>query len=231
MAAQLGVSDILTALGLATALAKFEVKNFKQRNGVPYAQRKSRLGDVLQEGALVPIEEYDLTLSIKEFSVSSINLILGGLGYGAAEPKIVITKLGVRQVNNAHPMLSLSVHRHPTRIGDAAVHHARKYTIALPALDWGVNAVLSLDALADEVSSVSFDASVDHVDENNREGTKWMLGTSTNCQLVETIQFTKGATIGALNSAWYEDPEENDETDTEFAAVTMKLHKHQAPDA
>ena len=232
MAAQLGVSDILATLGLDTALADFEIQSFKKRSGTNYAKRTSRMGDVLDEGVLDTIEEYDLSLIINKYdAASATQVILGGVGYGDPGSEIVVTKVGVRQVNNGNPTLSLTVHRHTVKV-DGAAHHERAYTVVLPLLGWGVNALLSVTGtIPDVVASANFDASVDHKDELNREGTKWLLGASTNCQLAETIQLTQGVATITLVSGWKADPTESDELNTDYANLTLKHHKSQAPDA
>lgn len=224
MPGQYGADDILNTVGLATAFAKFEVKSFTERSGKNQAQRRSRLNDVLEDIDTETVLEYDLSILIKEFSVSSVNVELGGVGYGNSD-KFVVTKVGVRQTLNAHPEVSITVHTHPEKVNGAA-HHARKYTFALPVLDWGVNAALSVSGAGlIDITSVSTECSVDHADELNREGTKWLIGASHNGRIEETIEVAKGHGVLTIASGWFEEPQSQKQGNSEFATLTRKFHK------
>jgi hypothetical protein len=229
MAARLGVSDILTTLGLDTLLADYEIQKFRQRTGTNFAQRRTRLNDVAEEGVLDTIAEYELELIIKEYGGGALALDLGGVGYGDPGSEVVITKAGVRQVNNDNPRLTLTVHTHTVKVDDAA-HHARKYAVTLPALDWGVNAVLSISGtIPDVIQSVTTEATCDHKDELNREGTKWLIGASHNGMIKETIQLTDGVASPVLNSGWKADPTDLDEENVKYADNTLVHHKYLTP--
>jgi hypothetical protein len=228
MAEQLGISDILASLGLATALTKFEPRSLRKIAGSNHAQRRNRLNDVIEEGVLDAVEEYELSLIIKQFATGPVTLLLGGTGYEGE--KFVVTKVGVRQVNNDHPTLSLTLHTHPVKVATAA-HNARKYTITLPSLDWGVTSLASVTGtIPDDVTGVTFEAVVDHKDELNREGTKWLLGTTHNCQVTETIEIAKSASVTPA-SGWTAEPTAENETHDQYATKTVKHHKFQAADA
>lgn len=230
MPEQLGAIDIIAALGLNTPLTKFETQEFTKSAGVKYAQRKSRMGDVIEEAVTETIEEYELSVIVKDHTNPAAIIILGGAGYGTGADALVVTRVSVRQTNNDFPTLSLTCHRHPVLVA-SATHHARKYTVTLPALGWGVNSVLSITgATPEEITSATFEASVDHVDKFDREGTKFLIGASTNCQLTETIEALK-STSPTLAAGWFADPATTKEQTAEFATKTLKHHKHQAPDA
>lgn len=229
MPTQIGASDIIAQLGLSSLGSNFETQEFTKNDGVKYAQRKSRVGDVLEEAVTDTVEEYDLSLLVKDHANPAAQIILGGQGYGSGASALVVTRVSVRQVNNDFPTLSLTCHRHPV-LATGAAHHARKYTVTLPALGWGVNEVLSItETIPDEITSATFEASVDHVDKFDREGKKFLIGASTNCQLTETIEALKSTTLTPA-SGWYADPASIKEQSAEFATKTIKHHKHQAPD-
>lgn len=229
MAEQLGASDIISTLGLGTPLAKFETQEFTKTTGTKYAQRKSRFGDVLEEAVTETVEEYELSVIVKDHSKPAVGIDLGGDGYGSAGNALVITRVSVRQVNNDFPTLSLTCHRHPV-LESGATHDARKYTVMLPALGWGISDVKSITGATppEEITSATFEASVDHVDKNNRAGTKFLIGASTNCQLVETLEVLKSSNP-ALQANWFADPEATKEQTGDFATKTLKHHRHQLP--
>lgn len=226
---QLGAEDIITTLGLGTPLAKFETQEFTKTDGTKYAQRKSRLGDVLEEAVTETVEEYELSVQVKDHTKPAVTIDLGGAGYGNGVNALVITRVSVRQVNNDFPTLSLTCHRHPV-METNATHDPRKYVVALPALGWGINGVQSITGATppEEITSATFEASVDHVDKNNREGTKFLIGASTNCQLVETLEVLKSSNP-SLQSGWFADPANTKEQSGNFATKTLKHHSHQAP--
>jgi hypothetical protein len=223
MPGQYGASDILATLGLASAFGKFEVQSFTVRSGKNQAQRRSRLNDVLEDIDTETILEYDISIKIKEFNVSSVKVNLGGEGYASGE--FVVTKLGVKQVLNDHPEVSITVHTHPVK-NPGSKHHARKYEFTLPALDWGVNSALSVSGAGLlDVTSVNTECSVDHTDELNREGTKWLIGTSHNGRIEETIEIAKGHGTLTVAAGWKEEPHSEKQGNTEFATITRKFHK------
>lgn len=231
MPEQLGASDIISTLGLATPLAKFETQEFTKTDGKKYAGRRSRLGDVLEEAVTETIEEYELSVLVKDHSKPAVSIDLGGAGYGSGANALVITRIYVRQVNIDFPTLSLTCHRHPV-LASGAAHDARKYTITLPALGWGITEVKSITGATppEEITSATFEASVDHVDKNDREGTKFLIGASTNCQLVETLEVLKSSEP-ELNANWFADPAATKEGTGDFATKTLRHHCHQPPTA
>ena len=225
MPTQYGAEDILATLELSGALGKFEVKSFTKRSGKNQAQRRSRVNDVLEDVNTETIEEYDISVIIKEFNVSSVKVNLGGEGYGTTN-KFVVTKVGVKQSLNSHPEVSITAHTHPVIAGTEAKHHTRKYEFTLPALDWGVNAALSVSGVGmADVTSVNTECSVDHTDELNREGTKWLIGTSHNGRIEETVEVAKGGGELAVQSGWVEEPSDEKQDSSDFATLTRKFHK------
>lgn len=223
-----GVMDILTALGLNTALAKFDATAVRKRHGEMHARFQTRLNDTLKTEPTDTIEEYEVSIRIKEWNLTGLSLILGGVGYGSST-KFVLTRFVLRQVNNVMPNLVLTVHTHPVKDTNAA-HHARAWTVLLPALDWGVNAVMAVDALPDELNSATFEGAVQHVDEPDRTGKKWQIGASHDCVLTETLECEAGADLGALEDGWIEDPQDDDEGNTKFATEVHKYLKYPAAD-
>ncbi|MCZ7593122.1 MAG: hypothetical protein M5U15_13735 [Kiritimatiellae bacterium] len=231
MAEQLGASDIIGTLGLGTPLAKFETQEFTKTSGTKYAQRKSRVGDVIEEAVTETVEEYELSVLVKDHSKPAVTIDLGGAGYGSGANALVVTRVSVRQVSNNYPTLSLTCHRHPV-LESGATHDARKYAVTLPALCWGINEVISITGATppEEITSATFEASVDHVDKYNREGTKFLIGASTNCQLVETLEVLKSSDPD-LQTNWFADPAATKEITADFATKTLKHHRHLPPAA
>lgn len=225
----LGVSDILTTLNLAGALTNFEIQEFTLNSGAPFVTRTNRLGDVIEELPKAPIEEYELSLIIKNHVVSGTNIILGGVQYGTGVNALCITRFTLKQAPNDFPTLSITCHRHPSAVS-GATHHTRKYTVTLPSLSWGIQGVLSVTGMPPEdITGYSLDASVDHVDHFDREGTKFLIGASTNCRLEETLEVLKSTNV-TLASGWFADPSSSKEQTAEYKTKTLKHHKHQAPD-
>ncbi|MCS6898064.1 MAG: hypothetical protein NZM29_08840 [Nitrospira sp.] len=230
MPEQLGVSDILSTLGLASALNKFEIQEFTLTQGDPLVPRSNRLGDVVEELPIARVEEYELSLIIKEHSVNSVALVLGGAGYGTGANALCITGVTLRQVPNDFPTLSIKCHRHPVLVSGAS-HNPRKYTITLPNLGWGIQGVLSITgAVPEELTGYTLDVSIDHQDHFDREGTKFLIGGSTNCRLEETLEVLKSTTV-TLAAGWFADPRSEKERSAEYKTKTLKHHKHQAPDS
>lgn len=221
-----GIDDVLTALGLATALANYEPQKADSTDGSSFAQRVGSLGDVLEERAYNRRVEHNFSATIKAAITSSVTVKLGGLGYHASDPKFVLTRIQVAQVSQDFPDLSVTCHQHPAAVSPQNVHTARGKEITLPTLDWGITKALSLSdtTLSEDLVRVTWTATIQHKDRLSRVG-EFLIGASYDLLEEEEIECFDGATV-TMATGWHADPVRTGKTNEGFVTKVLKHHRH-----
>lgn len=226
MASEFGIDDILTALALNTALSDYEVQNHNEDDNQKWAERTNRTGDVLEEQEYDNRKDFSFDLIINSVPVTGTQLILGGVGYGAAEPKLVLTQLRVTQVADGFPILGVTGHLH---VGTSNSHTAQAYTITLPDLDEGVNDVFSLSGvISEDITRVELTASVQHLDRMTRQGA-FLIGRSYKCRLDEAVTYFQNASVASA-TGWNRDGSPITKVVDGYVVNQIRHHKFQAKD-
>ena len=220
-----GIDDVLTALGLETALANYELQKADSTDGSSYAKRIGSLGDVLEEKAYNRHVEHNFSATIKAAITGAVTVKLGGLGYKTDDPKFVLTRIQVVQLSQDFPDLSVTCHQHPDATSPQNVHTARGKEITLPTLDWGITKAMSLSGtLSEDLLRITWTATIQHKDRLSRAG-EFLIGASFDLLEEEEIEYYDGASVTKADG-WNADPVRTGKNNEGFVVKTVKHHRH-----
>ncbi len=143
---------------------------------------------------------------------------------------LVITRVAVRQVNNANATVELTCHQHGTTPSVNNHLDTSAFTIVLPSCGYGiVSAPLTLASgdPPDNIVSVDWSAEVQHVDKQNRLGDH-LVGASFGCRLdCSESRIDNGEAITAA-AGWFLDGDVPSESNADFRTRTIRGHSFAA---
>lgn len=231
MATSFGAQDFLTAVGLTDLVSDIEVQGGDDANVKDTAESTDSKGDVMVATQHNERDEVQIRCIVNADGVADISCILGGVGYGASEPKYVLTQVQVNQPNTDMAELTFSLHRHTGATGKT--HIARAYTVTLPTLGYGIQTgmpagVTGLTATA--INRYSWTASVTHTDKQTRQGA-FLVGHSTKGRIEETIEAVHNGETPAAASGWLIDRKAAPEENTSHKMRSITCHKDLTADA
>lgn len=227
MAYTFGASDLLEDLGFDPA--KLEIQSDDVDSKKDEAVATGRHGDTIESTQYNARDEFQIRAVVADDNVSGIEVELGGVGYGDAEPKIVITAVEVRQPPNDFAEVTFTCHRHT---GASKAHVARVYTVTLPAMGFGIqtgNPTGLSGITAISVNDYTWKAQIDHKDRTARDGA-YLIGGSTNGRLDETVGMVDNADTIAAASGWKIDSSKPSTNNQGYKIRTVACHKFIAAD-
>lgn len=227
MAYVFGATDLLATLQLS--LTNWEVQGTTNNAVQDFAQVQGRTGDVLSESNAFNLRseftaEYIST--VIDPAGATENIKLGGVGYAtAAADKVVVTSVAVTQSAGQFARLRITYHRHSGQDSTKA-HATREVTVALPTCGFGVITTPHLDgAIADEVTSCEWSATVEHADALDKSGA-FLRGASYNLRYEGSAEGTFDTAAPSVASGWNQDASELREGNTTHKTFSIRAHKH-----